>query len=66
MSYANLERLDIALGDATAGNRFTIVSTHGAPDNLAITNLSSGSGADTLWSRRSPARPSSAAAPATT
>ena len=39
VAYANLERLDIALGDANTGNRFTIASTHGAPDNLAITNL---------------------------
>ena len=47
LNYSNLEDLQIALGNAgTAGNTFTIVSTHGTTGHVATTELATGSGND--------------------
>ena len=46
MTYADLEFLTIHLGNATAGNTFTVESTHGTVANVAETVIDSGTGAD--------------------
>ena len=46
MTYTDLEFLTIHLGNATAGNTFTVESTHGTVANVAETVIDSGTGAD--------------------
>ena len=48
LGYTGLERLDLLLGDAAAGNTLTIDSTHGSASVVAVTNVVLGSGADVV------------------